>query len=126
MVHFPLLKFQLNKKIKECDVGTERDNKQGERLPSCTTQQPPGVLAHATPKEAVTVVQAPLTNRTFLTTSRSLCYSVSIAKRERQRQKGKGQGEGKQTGIREPKRKEKKQDSAERIQDGSKGMKLVF
>lgn len=94
-------------------------------LSSCTTQKPPGAVTHATRRPAT--VQAPLTNRTFLTTSRSLGYhSKSIAREEGRGRGGRGQGKGQQTGIRERKKPGVKQVSAERLRDGSKEWKLVF
>lgn len=88
----------------------KRDNRRrwGEAESSCATQTPPwegdvgGVRTHAKvwgggqPATA----QAPLTNRTFLTTSRSLgWHSASIAREEEQRQKKGGREEGKGSGA---------------------------
>lgn len=57
------------------------------------------------PRRRPAAGQAPLTNRTFLTTSRSLGYhSKSIAREEEaEAEEGTGQGKGQQTGIRERK-----------------------
>lgn len=83
----------------------KRDNRRrwGEAESSCATQTPPwggadvgGVGTHAKVRGGgqPATAQAPLTNRTFLTTSRSLgWHSASIAREEGQRQK-KGGREG--------------------------------
>lgn len=72
------------------------------------------------PRGRPATVQAPLTNRTFLTTSRSLGYRSTSVARER-----KAEAEGGEVRAKVSKqRKEKpgvKQDSAVRLRDGSKG-----
>lgn len=72
------------------------------------------------PRRRPAAAQAPLTNRTFLTTSRSLGYlSKSIARKGEQRQRGK-------VSRQEVDNKTRGQTSAERLQDGGKEWKLVI
>lgn len=54
---------------------------------TCTTRQPPGGVTDATPEEAL-YSPGPLTNREFLTTSRSLGYHSKTIAREEAEAKG--------------------------------------